>query len=1731
MAYVSAYLAEPNGDYQQEFRLRHKDGTYRWIAARASFIAEPDGRRVRLLGSHTDITDRKRGEEQLRLTQFTMDRLSEAIFWISPDARIAYVNDAACRMLGYTRDELVSMSVPEIDPNFPGEAWLSHWEELKQRGSFTFESSHRTKAGMIFQTEVTVNHLQFDGQEFNCAVMRDITERKRAEEALRESHERLEQALEASHTGTWRVDLKSGLDRRDASLNRLLGLPAIPTMQSVEDWFKYAHPDDVPSLRAAWDLSLTTGVYDAVHRILRRDGGMRWVHDRGVVCVDEAGRPLYAIGAVHDITERKQAEEALRASEELFSKAFRSSPDPMVLVELDSGRWLDVNDACLAGLGHRRDEVIGRTGDEIGHWISAAERRRFVQQLKEAGSVRNFEGAFQTATGERCDCLVSAELIEYHGTRCMIVLSKDITERKRAEESLDALVRGTASVTGHAFFPVFVKELAAALDVTYAAVTDIVGNPPSSLKTRALWVGDKWGENFEYPLANTPCEPVIREGLACYPSSVQQLFPHDPDLVTFRAESYLGILIRGEDGKTLGHIFVIDVKPLADPKRATSILQVFAARAAAELERLEAEEALVKSERQLRTVLDALPVGVWFTDQQGHVLYGNPAGHRIWSDAARVGLPQRESSTLWWEAIDSSKMPHRWAIGTVMSRGEAALNEKIVIENGGGERRTIMNSSVPVKGVNGKILGALLLNEDITERVQAEQALRQNHALLSAIMDASVDLIYVKDLNGRYVHMNQAGAKVLGMPVDEIVGWDDVALWGSELAASCLEADRQVLASGQTITAEECDTTHGKPTYYLTTKAPYRDPEGRIIGIIGVSRDITERKQTELERVRQYEELQAIFRMTLSLSHAASLEEVYEAALDGVERALKTDRASILSFDDQGLMRFRASRGLSETYRRAVEGESPWAVNAHDPQPVLVENTATDPVETYRELFLAEGIRAVAFVPLVASDRLLGKFMLYYNQPHRFREEEIKVARTIAGHIAFMMQRAQAADELRASQELFKTAFRSSPNPMVLSEMETGRCLDVNDVALSLFGYRYDEVIGKGNDEIGHWPSQEHRRRFVERLKQEGAIRNLEGMFRTRGGEFRQCLVSAERIELQGVPCMIVAGNDITEWKQAEDALRMSEERFAKAFQSSPNPIVIAELESGLVIDANEAAYRLFEYQRNAVEGNTTVGIGLWPSPEDRRRFVEAILRDGSLRNYEVTLRTSTGKERTCLLSSEIIEIHGRRCVLTIGNDITEQKRADAALRTSEERYRSLVDNAPIGIFVNEGGRFVYVNQEMCRILGASSPEQLLGMSVLDRIAPAFHNVVKVRIKTLTEQNESVPSLDEQYMRLDGSLVDVAVKAIPTRLDGIPMMQVLVLDITERMEAEAALRRSHTFIRQVIDIDPNFIFAKDREGQFTLVNKAVADAYGTTVNELIGKTDADFNPNRDEVEFFRQKDLEVMDSLQERFIPEEVITDAEGKTRWLQTVKRPILDDQGRATMVLGASTDITKRKQAEEALLQRERDLRVALEERERISQDLHDGILQSLYAVGLSIETCRPPLKKFRAKKVAQTLDRVVMQLNGVMGEVRAFIAGLETELWRKQDLTSAIKTMVETLAQPHEAHYRVAIDPVVSQALTPEQGMHLFSIVKEAVSNSLRHARARLATVSLRSVKAGVRLTVRDNGIGFVPSQVGGTGHGLANMASRATRLGGQLAIQSKPSHGTRVVLNIPKEKVHA
>jgi PAS domain S-box-containing protein len=257
-------------------------------------------------------------EEAMLLAQFTIDQAAMAIFWIGPDARVLRVNDAACRSLEYSREQLLSKTVPDFDPDFPQEKWPDHWRDLRQRGSVSFESHHRAKSGKVFPVEVFANFLEFQGREYNVAFARDITDRKRAEEALRESEARLRQIANTIDDVCW---ITGWSDHRilfaNPAYEKVWGRSLQDLYDNPKDWADAIHPDD---RQRAWDTFVRLdqeGSYDEEYRVVRPDGSVRWIRDRGFPIRDDSGQVYRVAGIARDVTDRKRAQDALRTADRL----------------------------------------------------------------------------------------------------------------------------------------------------------------------------------------------------------------------------------------------------------------------------------------------------------------------------------------------------------------------------------------------------------------------------------------------------------------------------------------------------------------------------------------------------------------------------------------------------------------------------------------------------------------------------------------------------------------------------------------------------------------------------------------------------------------------------------------------------------------------------------------------------------------------------------------------------------------------------------------------------------------------------------------------------------------------------------------------------------------------------------------------------------------------------------------------------------------------------------------------------------------------------------------------------------------------------------------------------------------------------------------------------------------------------------------------------------------------
>ena len=261
--------------------------------------------------------------------------------------------------------------------------------------------------------------------------------------------------------------------------------------------------------------------------------------------------------------------------------------------------------------------------------------------------------------------------------------------------------------------------------------------------------------------------------------------------------------------------------------------------------------------------------------------------------------------------------------------------------------------------------------------------------------------------------------------------------------------------------------------------------------------------------------------------------------------------------------------------------------------------------------------------------------------------------------------------DLGASERL-RAAFEISPTILTVTDLETGRILEVNEAFLNITGYHRDEVIGRTIPEVGLWVDPAQRESGLAALRSGGAIRGMEARFRNKRGEEIWAVASAEMVQIEGQRCVVTALMDITDRVRAETALRESERRFAQAFNANPLPMSIVSLRDGRHLAVNEAAVRHSGYTREEMLGRTKPELGFWVAEGERDRLLEILRGGGQARDFEATFRSKTGERRDLLVNSEVVTYAGEPAVLSVSLDITERKQYDAERESRRREAEAL---------------------------------------------------------------------------------------------------------------------------------------------------------------------------------------------------------------------------------------------------------------------------------------------------------------------------------------------------------------------------------------------------------------------------------------------------------------------------
>lgn len=426
------------------------------------------------------------------------------------------------------------------------------------------------------------------------------------------------------------------------------------------------------------------------------------------------------------------------------------------------------------------------------------------------------------------------------------------------------------------------------------------------------------------------------------------------------------------------------------------------------------------------------------------------------------------------------------------------------------------------------------------------RSLQASHRLLEAVIEGTTDAVFVKDLQGRYVIVNSAKAEILDKPVAEILGKDDTIFLSPENARYLREIERTVITTGETCRIEETVVVNDSERIYLSTKDVYRDAQGNIIGLVGISQDISDRKRLEAEREqliaqlrRETQDLAALTAVSANAISTLNLEELLNVLLKRIVAVVQADKAVILLTEGDAL-RVRACLGISHTvsgYAVPV-GRGFAGTIAATRKPLYIEDAQTSPL-ILSSIIKQQGIHTMLGVPLKRHGNLVGVLHVDWCSLHPYSERELHLLEITAERCTMAILNAQLYEETKQLQEHLQLQFEQMPVGCILYDPEF-RVQQWNPAAEKIFGYTREEALGKGPQLIVAEEENAHVAGVLQQLVQGGTVVHSINQNKTKDGRKLVCEWHNICIKkADGTPMGLLSmAQDITERQLAEDQLR-----------------------------------------------------------------------------------------------------------------------------------------------------------------------------------------------------------------------------------------------------------------------------------------------------------------------------------------------------------------------------------------------------------------------------------------------------------------------------------------------------------------------------------------------------------------------------------------------------------------
>ncbi len=517
-------------------------------------------------------------------------------------------------------------------------------------------------------------------------------------------------------------------------------------------------------------------------------------------------------------------------------------------------------------------------------------------------------------------------------------------------------------------------------------------------------------------------------------------------------------------------------------------------------------------------------------------------------------------------------------------------------------------------------------------------------------------------------------------------------------------------------------------------------------------------------------------------------------------------------------------------------------------------------------------------------------------------------------------ERKYAEKALKESESKFRQLFERSADAMFL--MDGKKFIDCNNAAVEMMkSSSRDELLNIHPAEISpeiQADGQSSREKSEDIIKEafEKGTHKFEWIRRRSNGEEFPATITLTVIPWKSEQILHVTVKDITERKAAEKALLESRELYRNLVENLFDIILFLD-PSGRITYISPVVEQAFGYTPRELLGHSfEEHIYKEDQAGAKERFEQAIT--GNLKTYEFRVLDKRNQIRYVRASARLSGVPDSLKGLTVTlTDITNHKEAEMELKESEDRYRLLVESSPDGIIIHMDGNIIFANKASAVLLKADTPEELVGKPVMSFVHSPSRPAVQKWIHSTQTIRDATPLMEEKFLRLDGTEIDVEAVAIPFTFKGKPATQVVFRDISLRKKAEAELVESKEFLNKIINSIGDPVFVKDRQHRYILVNEAECSLFGRSHDEMIGLTTRDLFPIEEMSDISWERD-ELVFRTGEENLNEEKIAVASGATRTVLVRKRLYTDKSGNQFLV-GAVTDITERKQAENALIESE--------------------------------------------------------------------------------------------------------------------------------------------------------------------------------------------------------------------